>query len=649
MDIKQLPEIQKILHIGRVNGVITYNDINNILPEKLINSDRIDDVFSFLNQHGIDIVEEYNTVKNFDFAENQDKSIALRAIGENKIPPAVLTQLKELGYELPKVTAKTTVESLALYFLEKGYEFEIINDLLKKHSFETKIPVEKKSTRKVSSADTLDDPIRFYLKEIGRISLISSNKEIELAKRIELGENIIEENVLRSSILRMNFIRAYEKMEQSSLKVTEIIRTSRTYYISQKEQEELSEKFLLEISKVKEIEEKIQEIRVKLKALTSDDSGHQEYWLKIFKLEYRSYMHISKLGVSQRELIKYVNKIKNMVFRIKEIKRYFLRLKDKYGYDIKDIKIFNRYLERNEHVDNITKKMGISLREIKDVVKDIRNNERKLRRMEQEAGSPIIMVLAWGDQVFRGKKEIEIAKKELTNANLRLVVSIAKKFANRGMHFFDLIQEGNIGLMKAVEKFEYRKGYKFSTYATWWIRQAITRSIADQARTIRLPSHMVEQINKANREIRLLLQETGREPTNEEIAERLDWPTAKVKQIKSIAKDPISLEVPIGEEEDAELGDFIEDEKIKSPLHEASHSILSEQINEALLTLPIREQKVIRMRFGLDDGYTHTLEEVGYVFQVTRERIRQIEAKALRRLRTPVRMKKLKDFLDAKD
>ncbi|MFW5807595.1 MAG: RNA polymerase sigma factor RpoD, partial [Spirochaetota bacterium] len=248
--------------------------------------------------------------------------------------------------------------------------------------------------------------------------------------------------------------------------------------------------------------------------------------------------------------------------------------------------------------------------------------------------------------ISMGQRKISIAKKQLINANLRLVVSIAKKYANRGMHFFDLIQEGNIGLIKAVDKFEYRKGYKFSTYATWWIRQAITRAISDQARTIRVPVHMIEQINKITRETRLFQQEFGREPTPDELADRLGWPVAKVKAVKNVAREPISLETPVGEEEDSLLGDFIEDKEVDSPANAAAYRLLSEHINGVLNTLPAREQKVIRMRFGLDDGYAHTLEEVGYVFKVTRERIRQIEAKALRRLRHPTRSRKLKDYLE---
>jgi RNA polymerase primary sigma factor len=352
------------------------------------------------------------------------------------------------------------------------------------------------------------------------------------------------------------------------------------------------------------------------------------------------------LGVSQKEIHRISGKIKGMVNRIKEIQKHFLSLKAQYQKDVKQIKAYNRFIEKNEDLDIVEKEMGCSVEEVREIIKDIRNNERKLRRMEQDAGCSIQDILDWGEAITRGEREIAQAKKELIKSNLRLVVSIAKKYANRGMSFFDLIQEGNIGLIKAVDKFEYKKGFKFSTYATWWIRQAITRALSEQARTIRIPIHMIEQVNKINKESRNFLQEYGREPTVEELAERLGWSISKVKSVKSIAKDPVSLETPIGEEDDSKLGNFIEDQKTQSPLNQTANKMLQEQIRAVLNTLPAREQKVLKMRFGLEDGYIHTLEEVGYVFQVTRERIRQIEAKALRRLRHPSRSKKLKDYLE---
>ncbi len=649
MELEQLPEIQKIIHIGKTNGEITYDQINDILPEKLTNSDKIDDVFILLNQYGIDVVEEYDrkaVSKKLQTNARKDTAINIETMGRLRVTEALINELEKQGYQV-KVAKKSegvTIQDLAIQLMSKGYNIETLSQLLQKPEYQPAGGKAKKASKPTASA--ADDPIRLYLKEIGKISLISGDKEVELAKGIEKGEVIIENAILRSSLLRNSFIRYYPKIKNKSMKITEISRASKTYYISMKEQEELYENFMANMQPIIQIDEKIQNLKSKLKRYTHKSNKHQDIWAEILLLEYEASQSMVKIGVSQKELAKHVNKVKSMVFRIKEIKRHFLRLKERYGHDVKGIKAFNRFIERNEELKYVEKEMGCSIEDVKDIIKDIRNNERKLRRMEQEAGSPTLIILSWGEKITQGQREIEMAKKELINANLRLVVSIAKRFANRGMQFFDLIQEGNIGLMRAVEKFEYRKGYKFSTYATWWIRQAITRSISEQARTIRIPSHMIEQINKVNREIRMYTQETGKEPSDEEIAERLGWPALKVKQVKSVAKDPVSLETPVGEDEDSELGDFVEDKRADSPIASTAQAILTDQIKLVLATLPAREQKVIRMRFGLDDGYTHTLEEVGYVFKVTRERIRQIEAKALRRLRTPTRTRRLRDFLD---
>lgn len=578
MSMEDLPEIQKIISIGKANGEITYDEINEYLPEKIVNSEWIEDVFTLLNQMGIEVVEEYSS-------RPQEEVV-------KKEPPA------------------------------------------------------KARKKKDAPANSSDDPIRLYLKEIGRVSLISGDKEVFLARRIENGENIIEKTILESSLLRANFMKLLPKIRSRKIKITDVVRANKAYYMSTTELEKLEKIFFHEMETIVAEEKKLQEAQNRLKKYVEGSKKWREYRLKADESKALLLNAVRKVGVSQKEIQRISQKIKSMVFRIKEIQRHFLGIRARYGKDIKEIKAYNRFIEKNENLDLIEKEMNAPIDEVREIIKDIRNNERKLRRMEQEAGSIVSDILRWGESLNRGEREIAQAKKELIKANLRLVVSIAKRYANRGMHFFDLIQEGNIGLIKAVDKFEYKKGYKFSTYATWWIRQAITRAISDQARTIRIPIHMIEQINKVVRETRLFLQETGREPTNEEIAERLGWPVQKVKAVKNVAREPISLEVPVGSEEDSELGDFIPDQEVESPINATAHKLLTEQIRSVLNTLPAREQKVLRMRFGLDDGYSHTLEEVGYVFQVTRERIRQIEAKALRRLRHPSRSKKLKDYID---
>ncbi|WP_078123512.1 RNA polymerase sigma factor RpoD [Leptonema illini] len=586
MAIEDLEEIQKIIAIGRANGEITYDQINEYLPEKIINSEKIEDVFTLLNRLGINVVEEYTpNLPSDDYipgnSRNRDKEAAPR------------------------------------------------------------------KKKKESSVSASDDPIKLYLREIGKVSLISGDKEVFLAKRIENGEKIIEETILSSTLLRVNYQKLMPKIRSGRLKVSEVIYSDKANYLNSGELKELEKLFFEKMDIISKEEKRLNDGRSKVRKYPEGSKKWREYQDIVEDSQGKIFEAVRRMGVSQKEIQRISQKIKSMVFRIKEIQRHFLSLKAKYQKDVKEIKGYNRFIEKDEDLDRIEKEMGVSIDEVREIIKDIRNNERKLRRMEQDAGCTIQEILQWGEAITKGEREIAQAKRELIKSNLRLVVSIAKKYANRGMQFFDLIQEGNIGLIKAVDKFEYRKGFKFSTYATWWIRQAITRAISDQARTIRVPVHMIEQINKVTRESRMYMQEHGREPTIEELAERLGWPVQRVKAVKSVAKEPISLEVLVGSEEDSELGDFIEDKVVESPLNQTANKLLADQIRSVLNTLPAREQKVLKMRFGLEDGYTHTLEEVGYVFQVTRERIRQIEAKALRRLRHPSRSKKLKDYLDA--
>ena len=359
---------------------------------------------------------------------------------------------------------------------------------------------------------------------------------------------------------------------------------------------------------------------------------------------------ISNLGeieLHQEEINNFSDKFLTAERKIKKYQKEQARIERQLRVsNNRELRSMGRGLAVTAQRRQIEEDLQMSADVIKEKIRQVQLTEKKLRAMEIDFEESIDEILAQAKEIARGKILMKNAKDKLIQANLRLVVSIAKKYTNRGLHFFDLVQEGNIGLIKAVEKFEYRKGYKFSTYATWWIRQAITRSISDQARTIRVPVHMIEQINKVVRESRQLMQVLGREPSDDEVAERLGWTVARVKSVKNVAREPISLETPIGEEEDSLLGDFIEDKDIENPANQTAFRLLQEQLQGILKTLPPREQEVLKMRFGLEDGYSLTLEEVGLYFNVTRERIRQIEAKALRRLRHPKRSRKLKDYID---
>jgi len=577
--LENIVEVKKLLDLGKQNHEVTYDEINEVIPDKLLNSEKIDEIFILLNQAGIEVVEESSRKES-------------------------------------KPTDKK------------------------------KKPV-KKAVVTAADSSSVDDPIRLYLKEIGRVSLLSGDQEVDLAKRIESGEILIERAVVNSTLLVNELIKNHTKVKSGKIKLTELLKVNRLYYFSSIDLTSLEEKYTEQMKVIIEEDSKILKLHSKLKKIDQESDDAQDLKGQIEKGRTVIKDAIVELDINEAEINKLSNKIKSMVSRISETYKFFKNVEETYSSEIKELKHLARKVEKEEDVEEVLADLKLKdPNELLDVVKDVRNNERKIRRIEQEAGSPASDILEWGKQIAKGQRKISIAKKELINANLRLVVSIAKKYANRGMHFFDLIQEGNIGLIKAVDKFEYRKGYKFSTYATWWIRQAITRAISDQARTIRVPVHMIEQINKVIRETRLFQQEYGREPIPEELADRLGWPVAKVKAVKNVAREPISLETPVGEEEDSLLGDFIEDKDVDSPANTAAYRLLNEQISTVLSTLPAREQKVIRMRFGLDDGYSHTLEEVGYVFKVTRERIRQIEAKALRRLRHPTRARKLKDYLD---
>jgi RNA polymerase primary sigma factor len=611
-ELQKDPAIQKLIEFAKSKKVITFDDLNEFLPEEIVNSDKIEDVIVLLSANNIRLQDEIDAGKNLEDEEDEASST-----DDKGLPP-------DVNIENPEAALDELAAEVA------GMEDVVDVRISKKLSY-----IEKETA--------IDDPIRLYLREIGKENLLTADQEVELSKKMEDGENIIKSIIKASGMIIPEFyglaFKIFTKgkdpreMNLSKKEISEYLAERRR--LAQAYRDPL--KIVLPDLKV------YAELKKKIIARGADILSEPEIVGKRGEL----IRQLGSIELHPEEIIQFSDKFISAAKKIDAYQREKAKVEKRLRVsNSRELRSLGRSLTIAEERERIEQSLQLSSDEIKELIRQIQLTEKKLAALENDFENSTDEILLMADKIQHGKTMMQNAKDKLIKANLRLVVSIAKKYTNRGLHFFDLVQEGNIGLIKAVEKFEYRKGYKFSTYATWWIRQAITRSISDQARTIRVPVHMIEQINKVVRESRQLMQVLGREPSDDEIAERLGWTVSRVKSVKNVAREPISLETPIGEEEDSLLGDFIEDKDVENPAQQTAFTLLQEQLREVLSTLPEREQEVLKMRFGLEDGYSLTLEEVGLYFNVTRERIRQIEAKALRRLRHPKRSRRLKDYLD---